>query len=121
MSVVNIFTSDETFVKNNLTFLSDSGTIQQSNSDKESYFLNNERKALINQKKAFEDHKQQGNLLCEPQKKTVSYAGSLQCRRFLRARECFARESTMLKLEKRGANGSTLRVTIFILSCLPLS
>ena len=41
---------------------------------------------------------------------------SLQCRRFLRARECFARESAMLKLEtrgewwgetKEGANGGT--------------
>ena len=32
---------------------------------------------------------------------------SLQCRRFLRARECFARElkKRMLKLEKRGGNG----------------
>ena len=30
-----------------------------------------------------------------------------QCRRFLRVRECFARESAMLKLEKRGGNGAT--------------
>ena len=32
---------------------------------------------------------------------------SLQCRRFLRARECFARKSAMLKLEKRGENGAS--------------
>ena len=31
----------------------------------------------------------------------------MQCRRFLRARECFARESAMLKLEKRGENGAS--------------
>ena len=30
---------------------------------------------------------------------------SLQFRRFLRARECFACESAMLKLEKKGGNG----------------
>ena len=54
---------------------------------------------------------------------------SLQCRRFLRARECFACESAMLKFEKRGENGDsqkervgggeclapTLRVAIFTL------
>ena len=60
VSLINIFTSNETFVKNNSTVLYDSGTIQQSNSDKESSFLNNERKALINKTKAFEGHKQQG-------------------------------------------------------------
>ena len=88
MSVINIFTSNETFVKNNSTFLSDSGTIQQSNSDKESYHFK-----VINNKVT---------LLCEPSKKTVSYAGSLQCRRFLRARECFARESAMLNSKRGG-------------------
>ena len=36
----------------------------------------------------------------------VTY-GTLQCRHFLRARECFARESTLLKLEKRGENGAS--------------
>ena len=34
---------------------------------------------------------------------------SLQCRRFLRARECFACESAMLKFEKRGENGLVKR------------
>ena len=33
-----------------------------------------------------------------------SFIASLQCRRFLRTRECFACESAMLKLEKRGEN-----------------
>ena len=60
---------------------------------------------------------------------------SLQCRRFLRARECFACESAMLKFEKRGENGlvkrsevgggecltPTLWVTIFTLSNFPSS
>ena len=31
----------------------------------------------------------------------------LQCGRFLRARECFARESATLKLEKGGENGAS--------------
>ena len=30
---------------------------------------------------------------------------SVQCRHFLRMRECFACESAMLKLKKRGENG----------------
>ena len=89
LSVVNLFTWDETFVKNNLTFLSDSGTIQQSNSDKESYILNNEQKALINKKKKhLKVINNKVTLLCETsKKKTVSYEGSLQCRSFLQARE----------------------------------
>ena len=33
----------------------------------------------------------------------------LQCRRFLRARKCFACESAMLKFEKRGENGLVKR------------
>ena len=43
---------------------------------------------------------------------------SLQCRRFLRARECFAGESAMLKLkreENMGALAPAARVTIFTL------
>ena len=60
---------------------------------------------------------------------------SLQCRRFLRARECFACERAMLKFEKRGENGlvkrrgvgggecltPSLRVTIFPLYNFPPS
>ena len=36
-----------------------------------------------------------------------SLADSLQCGRFLRERECFARESVMFKLEKSGENGAS--------------
>ena len=34
---------------------------------------------------------------------------SLQCRRFLRVRECFCSRSAMLKLPKRGGNGASQR------------
>ena len=45
---------------------------------------------------------------------------SLQCRRFLRARECFACESAiyMLKFEKRGENGASKRNGVGVGECL---
>ena len=39
-------------------------------------------------------------------KKVIKFCASLQCRRSLRARECFSRKSTTLKLEKRWENGA---------------
>ena len=69
--------------------------------------LNNEQKALLNKKEAFKGHKQQGNSTFRniKKKKNFSYAGSLQCRSFLQARECFARESAMLNSKREGKMG----------------